>query len=160
MAHFMRVLTKTTNSPTLAVLCESLEQAGFAFTTFPDKEDERFAAADWKSLHLAYDERSHSVMLDRSVRGQEERELEEDLEEFAEQLKALEAEEVKKKQVEELLAETNQIFACYIPDDMLEQGWEMVEKLMETLLEMTDGVLQVDGEGFFDKEGDMMLEME
>jgi hypothetical protein len=160
MAHFLRVMTKTTNAPTIAVLAEALEQEGFVFATFPKREDERFTTPNWRTFHLSYEEQSRSLMLDRSLRGQEERELEEDVEEFLEQLQGLEGDEGKKKQVVDILNETNQMFALYIPDDITEEGWELAEKLMENLLEMTDGVLQVDGEGFFDKEGELILEME
>ncbi|HEU4964741.1 MAG TPA: hypothetical protein VFV52_12925 [Bacilli bacterium] len=160
MAHFMRVLTKTTQAPTLPVLVETLEQAGFAFTTFPDPDDERYTAPDWSKLHLAYDERSHSLMLDRSLRGQAEGELEEDVEEFLEQLQAVQTDDAVKKQITDLLNESQQIFACYIPDDILEDGWNLVEALMEQLLDATGGTLQVDGEGFFDAEGELLLEME
>lgn len=158
MAHFLRVMTKQQTAPGLAELTNSLAQEGFTFETFPDKEEERFADPNWQTLHIAYDPNKMSLMLDRSQAGDEKGELAEEIAEFQENLQALEG--AGKAAVAEILSGTEQIFALLIPDDITEQGWELAEKLLEHLLDATDGHLQVDGEGFYDKEGELLFEME
>ncbi|ARU61572.1 hypothetical protein CBW65_11540 [Tumebacillus avium] len=158
MAHFLRVMTKQQTAPGLGELTNSLAQEGISFETFPDKEEERFNDPDWHTLHIAYDPNKMSLMLDRSRTGDEKGELAEEIAEFQENLQTLTGDG--KAAVAEILSSTEQIFACLIPDDITEQGWELVEKLLEHLLEATDGHLQVDGEGFYDKEGELLFEME
>lgn len=158
MAHFLRVMTKTSEAPALVELTKNLKAAGYDFQTFPDQEDERFSDPNWRQYHLAYDAHKMSLMIDRSVKGDEGGELSEEIAEFQADLAGLAG--AGKEAIEALLAETEQIVACMIPDDITEQGWELVESLLETLLEATDGHLQVDGEGFYDKEGELIFSME
>ncbi|ASS76439.1 hypothetical protein CIG75_16725 [Tumebacillus algifaecis] len=158
MAHFLRVMTKQQTAPALAELTEVLKRAGFEFETFPDHEEERFADPNWQTLHIAYDANKMSLILDRSKAGDETGELAEEIAEFQENLQALEGQG--KAEVAAILSSTEQIFACLIPNDITERGWEVAEKLLEQLLDATDGHLQVDGEGFYDKEGELLFEME
>ncbi|MGZ4164789.1 MAG: hypothetical protein ACXVDB_08990 [Tumebacillaceae bacterium] len=159
MAHFLRVFTSTTDTPTLPVLANKLDMEGFDFNTFPKKDDPRFLENDWRTLHISYDERAASVILDRSLKGEEDKLFEEEIEEFQQSLAALE-DSSGKQTVAALLANTQQVFACLIPDDITEHGWELVETLLEIVLDHTGGTLQVDGEGWYDKEGELILEME
>jgi hypothetical protein len=159
VAHFLRVFTSTTETPTLPVLANKLEMEGFDFDTYPKKDDPRFLEPNWRTFHISYDERSASVILDRSLKGEEDKLFEEELEEFGQTLATLE-DSPGKQTVQELLANTQQVFACLIPDDITEHGWELVEVLLEVVLDQTGGMLQVDGEGWYDKEGELILEME
>jgi hypothetical protein len=159
LPHFMRVFTASTAAPTIPVLHQQLEQEEFTFDTFPKTDDPRYGAENWRTLHLAYDKNVASVMLDRSVRGDEGDVFGEEIEEFQEALKSV-PESAEKTAVQQILQNASQVFACYIPDDMTEEGWELVESLLEKLLDSTEGSLQVDGEGFFDKEGELILSME
>jgi hypothetical protein len=156
MAHFLRVMTENQEAPSLPKLTKLLEDGGFEIVTFPSADDERFADPNWRTFHLAYDRHKLSLILDRSVKG--DAELDEEIAEFFENLKQVEGEG--KSTVEAILSGTRQILALLIPDDITEQGWEVAEFLLEQLLEATDGHLQVDGEGFYDKEGELLFEME
>lgn len=155
MAHFMRVFTNSTAAPTIEAVCKQLEQDGFVFDTFPKSDDPRYTVENWRTLHLAYDKNVASIMLDRSVRGDEGDVFGEEIEEFQDVLKDVEG--AGKGAVSEILQNASQIFACYLPDDLTEEGWELVESMLEKLLDATEGSLQVDGEGFFDKEGELLL---
>lgn len=159
MAHFLRVFASTTETPTLPVLANKLEMEGFDFDTYPKKDDPRFLEPDWRTFHISYDERSASVMLDRSLQGEADKLFEEEIAEFIETLTAL-PDSSGKQTVQEILTATQQVFACLIPDDITEHGWELVEVLLEIVLDHTNGTLQVDGEGWYDKEGELILEME
>ena len=99
--------------------------------TFPKKDDPRFMEADWRTFHVSYDERFASVMLDRSVKGEEDKLFEEEIEEFSQRLEPHCQTAAGKQAVQDLLGNTEQIFACYIPDDITEHGWELVEALLE-----------------------------
>ena len=159
VAHFMRVFTNKTKAPNISELRHQLEQDGFVFETFPDTDDPRYTAEDWRTLHLAHDRNVASIILYRSVRGDEGDVFNDEIEEFQEALNSV-ADAPEKQAVQQILQNASQIFACYIPDDLNETGWELVESLLEKLLEATDGSLQVDGEGFFDKEGELLLAVE
>lgn len=159
MAHFMRVFTSIKEIPTLPALAQKLEQEDFEIETFPKKDDPRYTETDWRTFHVSYEERFASVMVDRSVKGEEDKLFEEEIEEFSSDLHKL-PDSTGKQAVQEVLGNTSQIVACYIPDDITEHGWELVETLLETLLDTTNGTLQVDGEGWYDKEGELLLEME
>ena len=156
MAHFMRVFCRTQEAPAIPALVEKIEHIGFELKIFPAKDDPRFSDPDWRTVHLSYEDRRPSVMVDRSIRGAED--FEEEIEEFRSAVQAVEGDG--RAAVEQLLAETQQIIACMIPDDFTEEGWELVEYLLELLLDATDGTLQADGEGFFDKEGELILAIE
>ena len=41
---------------------------------------------------------------------------------------------------------------------MDEKGWELVEDALDFIKDSTDGYVQIDGEGIYDKEGKMVLE--
>jgi hypothetical protein len=159
MAHFMRVFANQTEASNILALVKELEQDGFVFDTFPNSDDPRYTDTDWRTLHLAYDKNVASVMLDRSVRGDEGDVFDEEIEEFQETLKTVD-DGAGKQAVVDVLQNASQVFACYIPDDITETGWELVESLLEKLLDTTGGSLQVDGEGFFDKEGELILAVE
>src|SRR4051812_38097608 len=115
----MRVISTKGEAPALADLVKHLQMEGFTFETFPTEEDERYTSPDWRTLHLAYDRHVGSLMLDRSGKGEES--FEEDIAEFREHL----GEGDNAARVKEILDGAVQIFACYIPDDMTEQGWEL-----------------------------------
>lgn len=155
MAHFMRVFCRTQEAPTIPHLVDKIEHIGFELKIFPAKDDPRYQDPDWKTVHLSYEDRRPSVMVDRSISGAED--FAEEIDEFRTAMQSVEGQDEGRAVVEKLLSETEQIIACMIPDDFTEEGWELVEYLLELLLDATDGTLQADGEGFFDKEGELIF---
>lgn len=53
-----------------------------------------------------------------------------------------------------------QIYAMDVDDDINEAGWDFLDCLMDFLCDATDGYVQIDDEGIYDKEGELLVEME
>lgn len=53
-----------------------------------------------------------------------------------------------------------QIYALDIDEDITEEGWDFLETLLDFIADATDGYVQIDEEGIYDKEGELLVEME
>ncbi len=45
-------------------------------------------------------------------------------------------------------------------EDITEEGWEFLECLLDFVCDATDGYVQVDEEGIYDKNGELMIEID
>lgn len=158
MSFYTRVFSMEEDYPSRFAICEELLEAGFEFSTFPGKFDEDFDEKDWKHLMLQYDENHEPIRLERNIKGRDSI-FEEEQQEFLEVLKELPYSKEQKKATE-IIKDMVQIYAIDVDDDITEGGWDFLDCLMDFLCDATDGYVQIDDEGIYDKEGELLVEME
>ncbi len=158
MSFYTRVFSMAEDYPSRFAICEELLDAEFEFSTFPGKYDEDFDEKDWKYLMLQYDENQEPIRLERNVKARDSI-FEEEQQEFLEVLQELPYSKEQKKATE-IIDDMVQIYAMDVDDDINEAGWDFLDCLMDFLCDATDGYVQIDDEGIYDKEGELLVEME
>ncbi|SHI81900.1 hypothetical protein [Lutispora thermophila] len=158
MSFYARVFSMAEDYPSRFAICDELLEAGFEFSTFPGKFDEDFDEKDWKYLMLEYDPNHEPIRIERNVKGVDTI-FEEEQEEFLEVLKELPYSKEQKKAIE-IVKNMVQIYALDIDEDITEEGWDFLETLLDFIADATDGYVQIDEEGIYDKEGELLIEME
>ncbi|NLN49308.1 MAG: hypothetical protein GX154_09555 [Clostridiales bacterium] len=158
MSFYVRVFSQDEDFPSRYALCEELLEAGFEFSTFPGKYDEDFDEKDWKHLMLEYDSDSEPIRLERNL-AEKDTIFEEEKQEFLEALNEILTDKEQKKAVE-IITNAVQIYAFDVDDDITEKGWDFLNCLLDFLCDATDGYVQIDDEGIYDKEGKILVEME
>ncbi len=159
MSFYVRVFSQVEDFPSLYAICDELLEEGFEFATSPGKDEPEFKENNWRNMVFQYDESYKSIELDRDTKGQEDRVFEEELEEFLETVKKLPYSKGQKKAME-ILKNATQIYAFEVEEDISEEGWEFLECLLDFICDATDGYVQVDEEGMYDKDGELLIEME
>lgn len=158
MSFYTRVFSMAEDYPSRFAICEELLEAEFEFSTFPGKYDEDFDEKDWKYLMLQYDENQEPIRLERNVKARDSI-FEEEQQEFLEVLQELPYSKEQKKATE-IIDDMVQIYAMDVDDDINEAGWDFLDCLMDFSCDATDGYVQIDDEGIYDKEGELLVEME
>ena len=130
MSFYVRVFSQVEDFPSLYVICDELLEEGFEFATSPGKDEPEFKESNWRNMVFQYDESSKSIELDRDTKGQGDSVFEEEQEEFLESVKKLPYSKGQKKALE-IVKDGMQIYA-----------------------------FEVDEEGIYDKDGELLVEME
>ncbi len=158
MSFYVRVFSQEEDYPSRFAICEELLEAGFEFSTFPGKYDEDFDEKDWKHLMLEYDSNNEPIRLERNI---EERDsiFEDERQEFIEVLKEIPKSKEQQKALD-IIENTVQIYAFDVDEDITEEGWDFLNSILDFLCDATDGYVQIDDEGIYDKEGKVLVEME
>ncbi len=158
MSFYVRVFSQEEDYPSRFAICEELLEAGFEFSTFPGKYDEDFDEKDWKHFMLEYDSNNEPIRLERNI---EERDsiFEDERQEFIEAIKEIPASREQQKALD-IIENTVQIYAFDVDDDITEEGWDFLNNILDFLCDATDGYVQIDDEGIYDKEGKVLVEME
>lgn len=159
MSFFARVFSLIEDVPSRSSICEDLLEAGYEFATAPGKEDADFKDADWTFMDFQYQEGTPLIQLERNTREIDGELFEDEIKEFMETIAELPYGKNTKK-VTNVFTEAKQIFAFKLEEEMNEDGWGFLEDLMDFLCDSTDGYVQIDGEGMYDKDGRLMLEFE
>lgn len=159
MSFYVRVFSMAEDFPSLYAICDELLEEGFEFATSPGKDEPEFKENDWRSLVLQYDENCKSIELDRDTKEQGESIFKEEQDEFLEAIKKLPYSKGQKKALE-LLKNAVQIYAFEVDEDITEEGWDFLECILDFICDATDGYVQVDEEGIYDKDGELLIEME
>lgn len=159
MSFYVRVFSQVEDFPSLYALCEELSEAEFEFATSPGKNEPEFEEENWHSFLIQYDEKQKPIELERNTKGEKESLLEGEVQEFIDALKEMPDSKGQSKAIE-LLKNTVQIYAFLVEDDITEAGWDFLECMLDFLCDATDGYVQVDEEGIYDKEGKLLVEME
>jgi hypothetical protein len=159
MSFYVRVFSQTEDFPSLYAICDELLEEGYEFATFPGKDEPEFKETDWRNMILQYDESLRPIEVDRDTKGQGDSVFREEQEEFLEILKKLPYSRGQKR-ASELLKNAVQIYAFEVDEDITEEGWEFLECMLDFICDATDGYVQVDEEGIYDKDGELLVEME
>ncbi|MDD4504458.1 MAG: hypothetical protein PHS15_06485 [Clostridiaceae bacterium] len=159
MSYYVRVFSLAEDFPSLYAICEELKDSDFDFATSPGKDEAEFMERDWRNVLLQYDENSKPIELDRDTAELEDSIFKEEQKEFLESIKMLPFSKGQKKALE-ILKNAVQIYAFEVDEDITEEGWDFLECLLDFICDATDGYVQVDEEGLYDKDGKLLVEME
>ena len=159
MSFYVRVFSQAEDFPSLYTMCDELVEEGFEFSTAPGKDEPEFKEIDWRNLILQYDEAFKAIELERDIKEDGNTVFREEQEEFLEALKKLPYSKGQKKALE-IIKNAVQIYAFEVDEDITEEGWEFLEFMLDFICDATDGYVQVDEEGIYDKNGELMIEMD
>ncbi|MGE5677257.1 MAG: hypothetical protein ACM3ZR_04285 [Pseudomonadota bacterium] len=159
MSFYVRVFSQVEDFPSLYTLCDELLEEGFEFATSPGKDEPDFREENWKNLILQYSEEFKSIELERNIKEEGDIVFKEEQEEFLEAIKKLPYSKGQKKALE-IVKSAVQIYAFEVDEDITEEGWDFLECMLDLISDATDGYVQVDEEGIYDKDGELLLEME
>lgn len=159
MSFYVRVFSLAEDYPSLYALCDELVEAGYEFATSPGKDEPEFNTEDWKQFVIQYDQNAKPIELERNTKDHPGDLFKAEQEEFLEALKKLPYSKGQKKAVE-IIKNMVQVYAFEVDEDMTEEGWTFLECILDFLCDATDGYVQVDEEGLYDKEGNLMIELE
>ncbi len=158
MSFYARVFSQAEDFPSLYAICDELLEEGFEFATSPGKDEPEFKESNWRNMLFQYDENAKPIELDRDTKEQGDGIFEEEQEEFQESIKKLPYSKGQKKALE-ILKNAVQIYAFEVEENISEEGWEFLEYLLDFICDATDGYVQVDDEGIYDKDGELLVEM-
>lgn len=159
MSYYVRVFSLAEDYPSLYAICEELKDSGFEFATSPGKDEPEFMERDWRNALFQYDENHKPIELDRDTEELENSIFKEEQEEFLESLKMLPYSKEREKAFE-ILKAVVQIYAFEVDEDITEEGWDFLECMLDFICDATDGYVQVDEEGIYDKDGELLIEVE
>ncbi len=159
MSFYVRVFSMADDYPSLSALCDELLEEGFEFATSPGKDEADFKERDWRKVVLQYDENLKPIELERDTNEHEDSVFQEELEEFIDTLKKLPYSKGQKKALE-IVRNSLQIYAFEVDEDISEKGWDFLECMLDFICDATDGYVQVDEEGIYDKSGELLIEMD
>ena len=158
MSFYVRVFSMAEDFPSLYAICDELLEEDFEFATYPGKDEPEFKESDWRSVVLQYDENFKPIELDRSTKEQGDNVFKEEQDEFLEAIKKLPYSKGQKKALE-ILKNAVQIYAFEVEEDITEEGWDFLGCMLDFICDATDGYVQVDEEGIYDKDGELLIEM-
>ncbi|HYF75078.1 MAG TPA: hypothetical protein VD757_00715 [Candidatus Nitrosocosmicus sp.] len=159
MSFYVRVFSQAEDFPSLYTICDELLEEGFEFATSPGKDEPEFKESDWRNVVFQYDENTKPIELDRDTKEHEGSIFKEEQNEFLEAVKNLPYSKGQKKALE-ILKYAVQIYAFEVDEDITEEGWDFLECILDLLCDATDGYVQVDEEGIYGKDGELLVEME
>jgi len=159
MSFYVRVFSLAEDFPSLYAICDELLDSDFEFSTSPGKEEPEFKVSDWRNVIFQYDENSKPIELDRDTNEHEDSVFKKEQDEFLDALKKLPYSKGQKKALE-ILKKIVQIYAFEVDEDITEEGWDFLECMLDFICDATDGYVQVDEEGIYNKDGELLVEME
>lgn len=159
MSFYVRVFSQAEDFPSLNALCDELLENGYEFSTSPGKEEPEFKVEEWNSMVFQYNENNKPIFLERNTTKDEDSLFSEEKKEFLDEVKNLPYSKGQKKAME-IIKNAVQIYAFELDEDMAEEGWEFLECMLDFLCDATDGYVQVDEEGIYDQEGNLLVEIE
>ncbi|MGE5629499.1 MAG: hypothetical protein ACM3TR_00205 [Caulobacteraceae bacterium] len=159
MSFYVRVFSLAEDFPSLYAICDELLEEGFKFATAPGKGESEFEESNWRTIVFQYDEKYGQIELERNTKDQGDNLFKEEQEEFLEPLKKMPYSKKQKKALD-IVKNMQQIYAFEVDEDITEEGWDFLECMLDFLCDATDGYVQVDEEGIYDKDGGLLVEME
>ncbi|NLC57542.1 MAG: hypothetical protein GX774_11950 [Armatimonadetes bacterium] len=154
MSYCIRVLAPVEEVPTAAAVTQALHDEGFAATVSATP-----AAENWERLVVELPDQP-PVTVRRSLRQGEENPVEVEVDAFLDELLELE-ETPGVRQVEEALRRARQLIMLEVPDTYAwGQERTVVDALVELFTEPEGSLIQADGEGFYDRKGDLLVPLE
>ncbi|MBI3944793.1 MAG: hypothetical protein HY321_02665 [Armatimonadetes bacterium] len=154
MSYCIRLLSPVEAAPAAAEIAAALGAEGF------DSQIQAAAAdAGWERLELRVPGED-PLRATRSQRRGEENPVDEEIDAFLDLV--LQAEETPAtRQVEDALRRARQMILLEVPDTFpWGAGRTVADALVEFLADRTEALIQADGEGFYDREGNLLLAME
>lgn len=153
MSYSIRILAPVESAPAASEIRAALRHEGFDVSLEPSPSD-----ADWGEIRLST--QGQTILLARGLRAGEDNPVDDEIDVFLDLL--LEQEDTPGvQQVEDMLRRARQEFYLEIPDEFpWGAGRNVVDALVEFVADRTEGLIQADGEGFYDRMGNLLVAME
>lgn len=154
MSYCIRVLAPVDDAPSAGEVARALQEEQFCASVAGSPSD-----ADWERLTVQLPGQP-PIEVERSIRVGEENPVDREVDGFLDEL--VECEETPGvQQVEAALRSARQLLVVAVPESF---AWgserTVVDALVEILSEPPGTVIQADGEGFYDREGNLLVPME
>lgn len=156
---YSRVFCQKENSPPLRLLLEFLKSRGQSPITPPNLDDAALDEWAWVQVTLGYDKAKKPVQVfcvrDRGtyedVFSQEKRQFLDILSTF---------DDIEASLVREYVNRARFILTTrFDPADITEEGYDFNGWILEFYQEQCDGVVEVDGQGFYSPKGDLIVDL-
>jgi len=154
MGYRIRLLAPSEDVPAAGQIAAALRAEGFDAPVAAAPAD-----AGWESLtvHPAGQE---PIRVQRSLRRGEENRVDEEVDAFLDELLDLD-QTPGVQQVEDALRRARQMIVLDVPEEFpWGAGRTVVDALVEYLADATEALIQADGEGFYDRMGELLVPME
>ncbi len=159
MTFFARVFSMAEDIPSRNSICDELLEEGFEFSTAPGKTEGEFGEQNWSHMSFQYSESGPLIELERNTPELDGALFTDEKKEFLNIVDGLPYGK-NTKRIKELFSSMKQIYAFRLDDSMDDDGWQFLETVLDYLCDSTDGYVQIDGEGIYDKDGRLMLEFD
>lgn len=159
MPFFVRVFSMAEDIPSRNSICDELLEEDYEFMTSPGKEEPEFREMNWTSMSFQYREGGPVLELERNTPELDGALFSDEKKEFQDIIEGLPYGKHTKR-VKGILDGLKQIYAFRIEEEMDEEGWQFLETILDYICDGTDGYVQIDGEGIYDREGRLMLEFD
>lgn len=146
MTYCQRVFSRGKTVPPLVELRETFVENDIEAEVTHDDGPVDMAATDWTVIDLTYHTDRRPVRIERVFSSEN---VERESKSFLAMIDDM-PDTPEKKDVINQLGAAVQVYVFTVPtEDIAEAGWRMMSTAQQFFVEATDGILQVDGEGFF-----------
>jgi hypothetical protein len=146
MGYYVRAFCKSASVPPLVEVEASLRRT-LPFVRF-DTDDPRDSVR-WRKAEFFYDEMKSPIVVEVSVDEGPESLLQAERQEFIDELSELDESEATARVIEHLRGAIY-IVSCQLLSDIDDGGYEANGQLLDYFVANHDGLIQADGEGFYE----------
>lgn len=158
MSYYTRIFCRAAEKPTVTAILEHLETV-LDFEVSTNLSPEEAGSAAWTTFELHYDEDRLPIQVECNFVSDDETAREE-IAEFIEQVEDLDDADENSEAVISRLRATRFIIACQLPvSDIDDDGYDANGELMNFVAAKCDGLIQADGEGFYEKD-ELLVELD
>jgi hypothetical protein len=154
---YSRVFCTRDNSPPLRLLLDYLKSKG-QIPLIPKMDQAALDDWAWVQVSLGYHrERKPIQLFCVRDRGSYQDVLDKERAQFLERLTVFD--DIEAQLVREYVTRTRFILTTRLPRDITEEGYDFNGWILEFYQENCNGIVQVDGQGFYSPKGDLIVEM-
>ena len=160
MSIIIRIYCQSDEPPPLQDIMDWINEDNLTVTLDEDTLEGDLESSDWLSADLLIVESEASIQLD-CVRGEGDT-----VTEFEKQCNMFETEFNELEEVGEAnpvrdhLAMTNYFVRLQVPSDTDSATQEVIEIIQQTLASNEAGIVHVEGKGFYDADGELLMDLE
>lgn len=156
---YSRVFCQKENSPPLRLLLEFLKSRGQSPISPPNLDDAALDEWAWVQVTLGYDKAKKPIhIFCVRDRGTYQDVFEQEKNQFLEILNAYE--DIEASLVVEYVNRARFILTTrFDPNDITEEGYDFNGWILEFYQEQCNGIVQVDGQGFYSPKGDLIVDL-
>jgi hypothetical protein len=156
---YSRVFCQKENSPPLRLLLEFLKSRGQSPISPPNLDDAALDEWAWVQVTLGYDKAKKPIhIFCLRDRGTYQDVFEQEKKQFLEILNAYE--DIEASLVVEYVNRARFILTTrFDPNDITEEGYDFNGWILEFYQEHCNGIVQVDGQGFYSPKGDLIVDL-
>ena len=152
MGYFIRAFCKSDEPPTVQEILDAIAETGIDAEIDNEVTDrDSIYLEEWEQFGYRYNDRRNSVLVECNRRDGPSSVADEEISEFIESVESADDSPGKNKVLKHL-EETLFVISCRLPDDIDDDGIEANGALLSYLEKNYDGMIQADGEGFYDED--------